>query len=556
MTSESITAKPTYEDFKSEWLTGIEEITDPLEKGRQFAAKLITQWLNVTTDDDDFFICDGSHDGGIDIAYLSRSDTDSRNGDSDDADGDIWYIIQSKYGTAYEGVETVREEGSKVINTIMGRNQQLADDSRQVRDKIETFRQQATPFDRLILVLATVDPITETDRAALEDVKILGREHVGSLFDVEEVSIRTIYESLDANQPQALSIPLDGHFVNVADILVGASSLVDLFNFLKSYRQSTGNLDQLYDKNVRRFLAKSKINKNIATTLADSPEKFGLYNNGITIVASNYRLDASGLQVILNDPYIVNGCQTTRTIWNVLDRKLNAGGTGSSPEVEQWYGQAQNGRVVTKIVRSDQASIADITRYTNSQNGVRQQDFIALEGDFPAWAKSMGEEHGIFLEVQRGGIDSRKSFEKQHPDQPKFADYVNAFDLIKAYGAGWLGQPGTAFGKNAPFLPGGSIYKEMISRSEDDRAFGVRDFCAAYQLKRAADRIGFGRGADRPSRRLSRFLFYYIWVELLKRVIVMTPAIHKARYPLAKSPMLYWTYQRQLLRMGYQNFPK
>ena len=89
---------------------------------------------------------------------------------------------------------------------------------------------------------------------------------------------------------------------------------------------------------------------------------------------------------------------------------------------------------MTKIVSSDEAEILNITRFTNSQNSVREQDFIALHNDFRKWADEMANEYRIFLEIQRGGIESRKAYEKQNPDQPKFEDYVYAFDLIKVYG--------------------------------------------------------------------------------------------------------------------------
>ena len=62
----------------------------PLEKGRRFASKLITQWLGITTDDDDFVICDGSGDGGIDVAYLQHSDNDPDSHSTESLEGDVW----------------------------------------------------------------------------------------------------------------------------------------------------------------------------------------------------------------------------------------------------------------------------------------------------------------------------------------------------------------------------------------------------------------------------------------------------------------------------------
>lgn len=517
-----------YEQFREEWLLPVENGNlAPLNKGRLFATNLVTQWLGVTTDDDDFFVCDGPGDGGIDVAYLKRADIDTSNRDDNSEEGDIWYLVQSKYGTSFAGTSTILEEGNKVIRTLQGQNQNLSDDSLQLLTKLDIFRQDASDADRIVLVFATTDPIDQQDRQALDDLKLIGREHIMWNFDVEEVSLLTIWEALDDTEQPRLSVQIKGQFVEQSSgLLVGMVSLTDLFEFLRSFEKQSGNLDQLYAKNVRQFLgSRRKINKGIANTLNESPEKFGLYNNGITIVTKGYSPNLSpDAPVVMRDPYIVNGCQTTRTIWQVLDSKLNAGGTGQNTAANNWKERANRGGVVTKIVSSDESEITNITRYTNSQNSVREQDFIALNSSFQNWASDMASNYRIFLEIQRGGTEAQKAYEKQyHPGQPQFEDYVNAFDLIKVYGAGWLSTPGLAFGKNAPFLPPqGSVYQRIVSR-DSDPGFGARDLYAAYKIKCVADDIGFGRHAESPSRRQSRFLFYHVILRMLSNIILLTP---------------------------------
>ena len=529
MTTDKHTDKPTYEQFRDEWLDEIENAgLSPFEKGLQFATKLVTQWLGVTSDDDDFVICDGSGDGGIDIAYLERADDNEDVKNNEAVEGDTWYLIQSKYGTAFAGSDTILQEGNKVITTLLGETSNLSEVAQQLLDKLETFRQQASEADRLVLVFATTNPIAQQDRDTLERIKIIGREQIMSGFDVEEVSLMTIWEALDDVEPSRLTVPVSGQFVEQSSgLLVGTVPLIELFNFLRSYQSITGNLDQIYEKNVRQFLGnRRKINKGIANTLSTNPEKFGLYNNGITIVVSNYSRSSNDGIVTMNDPYIVNGCQTTRTIWQVLDSKLNAGGTGQNKATEDWKTSVERGGVVTKIVRSDEAEITNITRFTNSQNSVREQDFIALHSGFRAWANAMREDYNIFMEIQRGGTVAMKAWQKQHPDESTFDDYVNAFDLVKVYGAGWLGHPGSAFGKNPPFLPNGSIYKEMVDTTDGNWKFSARDLYAAYIIKCAADDIGFGRTAL-PSRRLTRFLFYHVVMRMLHHVIRLTPGLNE-----------------------------
>ncbi len=523
----------TFEQFREEWLREFtEREMAPLEKGRRFAYKIATQWLDVNEEDEDLIVCDGSGDGGIDIAYLRRAEVEaSSDVDQDDqsVDGDIWYLFQSKYGSAYQGQETIISEGRKVIRTLTGENKSLSEGSRQLLARLDTFRQQASERDRIVLVFATDRAMSQEDRQALNDLRTLGKDRIGLLFDLEDVSLSTIWEkNRETSLLPTLSIAIQGNFVDPSSGLrVGTISLMDLYEFLKNYRTKTGNLDQLYERNVRQFLGgRRKINKGIAQTLQKKPEIFGLYNNGITIVVSDFSTKRADDSCILFDPYVVNGCQTTKTVWEVLSQRLEAGGTGQSTEMNDWHAKAERGVVVTKIVKSDNASINDITRYTNSQNAVREQDFLALRRDFNSWKNDMDAHHGIFLEIQRGGWDSQRAYQKSHPNSKQYSEYCNAFDMIKVYGAGWLREPGIAYGRSAPFLPGGGVFRHLT----ETEPINVDDLYAAYQLQKLSAQFEFGRGARvKPSRRQTRFLFFFVVIELLRDVLIRENHQHSAR---------------------------
>lgn len=514
--ADSTPKEVTFDDFSEEWLREFKEgDMSSFAKGKQFAFKLVTQWLEINEDDDDLEICEGSGDGGIDIAYLQRSEED--NGNSQE--GDVWYLVQSKYGTAFSGSETIFSEGQKVIKTLSNENSNLSEATLRLLTRIDNFKQQASERDRIVLVFATERPISQSDRQSLDDIRTLGKKHIGPLFDVEDISLHTIWETHDTVSPPPLSVPIKGNFVDPSSGLrVGTITLIDLYEFLKSYRTKTGNLDQLYEKNVRKFLGgRRKINRGIAETLRNQPELFGLYNNGITIVVSDFSASKPADSCMLFEPFVVNGCQTTKTIWEVIQPKLEAGGTGESAEFNDWRARAERGVVVAKIVKGDSASITNITRYTNSQNAVREQDFLALRKDFGEWATGMDAKYGIFLEIQRGGWDSQRAYQKSHPSTKQYEEATNAFELIKVYGAGWLCEPGRAFGRSAPFLPGGAIFKRITEIEPID----ADDLYAAYRLHQLAEPFKFGRGADvRPSRRLTRFFYYFVVMELLRDVLI------------------------------------
>ena len=140
------------------------------------------------------------------------------------------------------------------------------------------------------MVFATDQPIQEADRRALDAVRSFGIEQFGAIFDVEDISLNTIWEERFPIDGTVIQLSIKGSFANTdldSGLRIGAIPLTELYAFLKEYDIKTGNLDQLYEKNVRQFLGgRKKINRGMANTLRDNPENLGLYNNGITIVAS------------------------------------------------------------------------------------------------------------------------------------------------------------------------------------------------------------------------------------------------------------------------------
>ncbi|MDW7680829.1 MAG: AIPR family protein, partial [bacterium] len=425
--------------------------------------------------------------------------------------------------TAFSGNETLIKETQKIIETLEGSRKNLSSLANDIVDRLNNFINSSSKNDSIRFVFATPDKLNEKETSMLKTIKILARERLNINCDVEHISINNIYQRVVVDSPDDKK-----HIVNITanlvssgtDVLVGSVKLINLYSFLKDYREATGDLDMIYEKNVRKFLGRGRqVNRGIANTLNNEPERFGLFNNGITIVAENFNQEESDV-FKLTEPFIVNGCQTTRTIWEVLYNKFESGGTGLNPEIQSWKDKLKKAIVVVKLVKvgSDgEKMLTDITRYTNSQNAVSKKDFIALEKNFKIWAKEMADQHNVFLEIQRGGWDSQKALQRSNPNIKQFEKYTNAFDLLKVYGAAWLGEPGIAYGKNPPFAPGGNIFKRIVEN--DDEPFSVNDLYAAYILSVVTSRVKFGRKAEKETRGQTRFLFLFVLIQLLKDCI-------------------------------------
>jgi hypothetical protein len=513
---------PPFDVFLAEWLEDVTQGTPTTtELGNRFAHKMIAQWLDEADPGEDLIFCDGTGDGGIDAAYLERADDEA---------GNAWYLIQSKYGSAFRGTDTLVVEGQKVIDTLDGKRLHLSSLVERTVDRLRNFLAAASERDRIVLVFVTERKLDENEARALEDVRTMGVGRLGPVFAVEAFSVENIYQRLleEGTSQKRLEIPLNGHFAaSGSDLLVGSVPLPEIYGFLKRYRDATQDLDRLYERNVRKFLGgRTKINKAIATTLQENPERFGLYNNGITVVVSDVDTSEIPDSIVLAEPYVVNGCQTTRTIWEVFGSRMEAGATGKNADLEIWKTRAAQGSVIVKVAKvgaSGEALLQQITRYTNSQNAVRDKDFLALTSDFRSWQAALASRRGVYLEIQRGGWDSQRAQQKQRPNGPQFKRAANAADLMKIFGAGWFGEAGLAYGKNPPFLPGGAVFRRITEPDPafpDADPFGADDLYAATLLYEAAEPLGFGRGAKMQSRGQTRFLFFMTFVELLKDIIV------------------------------------
>jgi hypothetical protein len=115
--------------------------------------------------------------------------------------------------------------------------------------------------------------------------------------------------------------------------------------------------DALFDPNVRFELTKSKFNPDIKFTAINEPENFWYYNNGITIICSDFKVASN--ELVLTNPGVVNGGQTIK--------QLHLAGDLSNEL-----------KVLLRVIKSrDEAFDGKIALYTNSQNAITLRDLVS-----------------------------------------------------------------------------------------------------------------------------------------------------------------------------------
>ena len=514
-------AEISYEQFCGQWVADAKAVFAPdetptaKELRREIITHLLRDGLNNDFGDEELvWIEDGA--AGIDAYFWDNDEED---------DAPLMRVVRFLLSADLpaDGRAVTREIGAlcQTLNaaTASGDLEPLAD-----------FWHNPEANARLIVTFVSPNPLPARERDALPDAAAILASNANLETSVEAISLHTIYtrDYVDIS----VAVPLRVRGDMNAGFIIGAVSLPDLYEFLKEFRNERGELDSLYDKNVRVFLGRNgKTNKGISKTLREEPENFGLFNNGLTIVARAIENGASGA-FVLTDPAVVNGCQTTRTLWDTLTEQLRAPVATDVESIEKhrdWRARLEKGSVAVKIVRvapaedenldDDNGLLGKITRYTNTQNTVQEKDFIALDRDFRRWKRELAS-RGVFLEILRNegarqkARQSKRAYQGVHYEQ-----IAKAFELLKVYGAGWMNEPGAAWNKNAAFVPPrGAIFKAIV---RDDNAFSGDDFMAALHLQNAAAAQMFGkRGNNVPAaRKLTRFLFYRTAIELLRRML-------------------------------------
>ncbi|WP_162510651.1 AIPR family protein [Treponema endosymbiont of Eucomonympha sp.] len=154
--------------------------------------------------------------------------------------------------------------------------------------------------------------------------------------------------------------PLTVQLENNEDIKKAYTFTCDAKEFLKILTKEDGQLRRsLFYSNVRDYLGrKGSVNSEIEETIRKDPELFLLCNNGITIVCSDFDQIKDRL-IQIENPQIVNGCQTSNTIFN-MHKDININKV----------------QLLIRVISTENITISNkIVRGTNKQNQVLDEAF-------------------------------------------------------------------------------------------------------------------------------------------------------------------------------------
>lgn len=187
---------------------------------------------------------------------------------------------------------------------------------------------------------------------------------------------------------------------NMSEAYYVMAKINDIYNL---YKDATDKKYPLFEENIREYLGgTSGINKGIINTLRDKDQRgnFFYYNNGITIICKSAKADSKEIKI--ENPQIVNGCQTVNSIYEVLKNDINPYET---------FGDVY---VMVKILileKKDTQFYKNIVKYTNSQNSINDKNFGASLQPFFTIQEKL-QNYGIILNVKQSDKYQFKSLYK------------------------------------------------------------------------------------------------------------------------------------------------
>ncbi|NIP62202.1 MAG: abortive phage infection protein [Nitrosopumilaceae archaeon] len=455
-----------------------ESAKSEVEKGGNFLHWVLTRVFEATEDDAFDAIVDGANDLGID-AYLPVDFSDNK-----------IRLFQAKYGTSHsiEAIAKFKEDVKRLLDKdVTKMRPELAHLVTNIKEKNLKIR-----------------------CCYVTDQKVDFEDDLIEVIDQNEI-IQRLWERI--KKPAAgkkSSITLE-KMLRHGNTIVGILKLRELTEFV------TKNRDYVFESNIRQWMQfKTSVNKGIRETLQNNPNKFFYYNNGITIVVSDFKEEGNILD--LDAPQIVNGAQTSNSILDHAKRTKNLDGF----------------MTVTIIKADDEQEQNNITKYRNSQNAVRGKDLVSLM-DFHKSIKSQLKNCGYFYEIQAGSFDSKtKSKQCEYEGDPSYNNYlpdnhkrvIVAKDAIQALVAGIEQRPTEAYSSPAQFLPRGSKYDDIFNEGlKDDYRILLYPYLVKEYAKKA---LKYGKQGGHKTKRYATLFYVAIYFRILQKKILETKGDFKS----------------------------
>jgi hypothetical protein len=285
-------------------------------------------------------VCGGAHDGGCDSIFLfadgALQDENELPFDTSKKDAPIeFYILQSKNSVSFseDAIMKWKTTCDNLFNMDNDFNLYQDRYNKKVLDLFDLFRKIRINLVRknpkisikFFYISKGIDIHPNVQKQAdelLEKVRgIISNSSVDVLFKF--INADHLYELAvkKANDDFLLKFTVNPLTNDVSEFFIGTVQLKEYYKFIID--ENGKLLRHIFEANIRDYQGRVAVNKDIRETLENlSSENFWWLNNGVTMICSSAKL-TTGKEILIHDPEIVNGLQTSTEIYNYFSQFAN-----------------------------------------------------------------------------------------------------------------------------------------------------------------------------------------------------------------------------------------
>jgi hypothetical protein len=271
-----------------------------------------------------------------------------------------------------------------------------------------------TPGARIRLITATTGaPLTADVVAPIHELlaqinDLEGADPIATHLHMDQ---KYLWNALTEQPTTAVDLTLQlqdwGRKLEPLKIYYGRVTAADVANWFVTHGTD------LLSENIRVVIPRSDISESMVATIEIEPDRFGYYNNGITLLADSIEMSPAGALnrevgfFELTKASVVNGAQTVSTLAKLV-------GTVFEANLAEAF-------VLVKCIEVptvEDALARQITRFANTQNEVTSQDFAFLDS----------EQHRLVKELRSLGYE----YSLRAGEVPKVDDPAKWIDVRQA----------------------------------------------------------------------------------------------------------------------------
>ncbi|MEY8232992.1 AIPR family protein [Oscillospiraceae bacterium 50-16] len=318
--------------------------------------------------------------------------------------------------------------------------------------------------------------------------------------EVKFIDASALMELFNTQVSQDFTLPLEEIPISIGDYK-NYVALVKLSNYYRFITDDKGSLKKyIFESNVRDYQGHTNVNNEIYSTLSEKgAEDFWWLNNGITILASNIT-PATQKQLVITDPEIVNGLQTSNEIYRFFKN-------------HQDLLETETRNILLRIIIPEDENSRDrIILATNNQTLI---PLVALRATDP-----IHRQIEMFFKSRGLFYDRRKNYYKNQGKKPH--EIVSIGFLGQCLMSLFLGKPNYARARPSTLLSDDANYNKLYKDNPDLEVY----FKSALLGKRVERHIKSSENYTTAEK--SDILFYVVY--FLAGKLLHTPDIRPNQF--------------------------